>query len=273
VLPTLPKVELDGDGGSILSMPLYTLSRSDSVDSRRGLLSRAESFGTTSPLTRTQTNTSSYPLMKMDSSASTYHTRSDSVTSNPYSLHRADTVNTTHYEIQSPQYQLSRTDTTSTALTRGTSNASSQSQPQRQPTLPHIQDFSQNRGPPRSSSRQGSVPSVRPPMSARGYGPPSRSTTDPPGRDPFSPPSRAPTIDERGVFTPPPRTNTAQSQREFSPPARSNTPQYGPPPRANTAQSMREGFGPPPRTGTVGSMRSVGRPVYEEFGTGYGVRR
>ena len=261
-LPTLPKVELDGDGGSILSMPLYPLSRSDSVDSRRGLLSRAESFGTTG-LTRTPTNTSSYPLMQIDSH-STYHARSESVSSNPYSLHRADTANTTHYEIQSPTYQLSRTDTMSTGLTWGVSNASSNSLPQRQPTLPHLPDFPQNRGPPRSASRQGSLPSTRPPMSTRGYGPPSRSATVDPSmqRDRFGPPSRAQTIDEHAVFTPPARTNTAQSARDFAPPTRSNT-----------AQSMREGFGPPPRSGTAASMRSVGRPVYEEFGTGYGVPR
>jgi len=52
--PTLPKVELDDDGGSVISMPLYPLSRTDTGDSRRGLLSRTDTMSTNASTTTTQ---------------------------------------------------------------------------------------------------------------------------------------------------------------------------------------------------------------------------
>jgi Fungal potassium channel len=59
--PTLPKVELDGDGDSIISMPLYPLTRTDTTDSRAGLLQRTDSVSSSSTnpyLTRTNTGLS-----------------------------------------------------------------------------------------------------------------------------------------------------------------------------------------------------------------------
>lgn len=60
--PTLPKVEFkDGDGDSVISLPLYPLNRSDTADSRAGLLQRSDSASSNSTnpyLTRTNTGLS-----------------------------------------------------------------------------------------------------------------------------------------------------------------------------------------------------------------------
>jgi len=179
--PTLPNVELGGDGASILSMPLYPLSRTETADSRRGLLSRTESVSTIDTqryLTRTPTNMSnSYTL-----------TRTDTNVSNPYSLKRTDT------NISNPQSHH-RTD----------SDARDFPPPKKQPTLPHLAgDFAVPQRPIRIDTR---VPLQPGPTSARSYG---RSSAGPPSaRSDFGPPPRSNTnIRMEQGFGPPPRSNT-----------------------------------------------------------------
>ena len=299
--PTLPKVELDGDGASILSMPLYPLSRTDSIDSRGGLLSRAESFGT-GGLARTPTNMSgtSYPLQRMDSSSSQGYQlqRSDSINSNPYapsrsetmnttryelnradsradsipySLNRSETMNTTRYELNptvSNTYPLARSDTnTSASLTRGMSIASTNSYQspgmQRQPTLPQISDFQPIPEGRRPPQINTRIAPVR--------GPPSQG-------HPFT--GSRPPMSVRG-YGPPVRSNTTDSaaaRDRFGPPPRANTEVgLGPPPRVNMTGERETGFGPPPRSNTAGSMgagQMGAGPVYDRgYGGGYVVPR
>ena len=295
--PTLPKVELDGDVASILSMPLYPLSRTDSIDSRGGLLSRAESFGT-GGISRTPTNMSgsSYPLQRMDSSSSLGYQpqRSDSITSNPYALSRSETMNTTQYELNradSIPYSLNRSETmnttryelngtisntspltrsdtnTSGSLNRGMSNASTTSSPslgmQRQPTIPQITDFQ-------------SIPEGRPPQQINTRIPPVRG----PSRQGAPYTGSRPPLSTRG-YSPPARSNTTNStagREHFGPPPRANTDVgFGPPQRVNMIAERGTGFGPPPRSNTAGSTRGEqmdGRSVYDgRLGAGYPVRR
>jgi hypothetical protein len=192
--PTLPNVELDGDGASILSMPLYPLSRTNTADSRRGLLTRSESVSTIDTqryLTRTPTNMSnSYTLGRTDTNISNSRSlnRTDTNVSNPHSLTRTDT------NISNPQ-----------SLHRNDSDERDFPPPKKQPTLPHLAgDFTipqrpariDPRGPPRSG-----------PTSARSYGPPSVGPSS--ARTDFGPPSRSNTSTRmEPSFGPPPRSNT-----------------------------------------------------------------
>ena len=74
--PTLPNVELDNDGASVLSMPLYPLTRTNTNNSQRGLLSRTEtSSGFTNQryLNRSNTGGSDISsLSRANTGASTY---------------------------------------------------------------------------------------------------------------------------------------------------------------------------------------------------------
>jgi len=292
--PTLPKVELDGDGASILSMPLYPLSRTDSIDSRGGLLSRAESFGT-GGISRTPTNMSgsSYPLQRMDSSSSLGYQpqRSDSIASNPYALNRSETMNTTRYELNradSIPYSLNHSErmnatryepngtvpntspftrsdpNKSGSLNRGMSNASTTSSQsfgmQRQPTITDFQSIPEGRRPAQINTR---IPPVRGPSR---QGPPSAGSRPPLSTRGYSPPARSNT------------TNSAAGREHFGPPPRANTEVgFGPPQRINMIAERGPGFGPPPRSNTAGSTRGEqmdGRPVYDgRFGAGYPVPR
>ena len=162
-------------------MPLYPLSRTETGDSRRGLLTRTESVSTIDTqryLTRTPTNMSnSYTL-----------SRTDTNVSNPYSLKRTDT------NISNSQ-----------SLHRNDSDARDFPPLKKQPTLPHLaEDFEMpqrptridTRGPPRSGS-----------MSARSYGPPSAGPSS--TRSDFGPPLRSNTSTRmEPSFGPPPRSNT-----------------------------------------------------------------
>ena len=78
--PTLPKVELDDDGGSVISMPLYPLSRTDTGDSRRGLLR-----------TDTMSTTATQPYLYRSNTAGSDAASLHSATPNPY-LARADSM-------------------------------------------------------------------------------------------------------------------------------------------------------------------------------------
>jgi Fungal potassium channel len=80
-LPTLPKVELVGDGESVLSMPLYALSRTESTDSSRYLLSR----------TNTQVTDRS-ALSRKDSDSRPLLLRSDTQESNGAGARRQPTL-------------------------------------------------------------------------------------------------------------------------------------------------------------------------------------
>jgi hypothetical protein len=199
--PTLPKVEMGGDGASIIAMPLYPLSRTDTTDSRRGLLARTESVSTIDTqryLTRTPTNMSnSYTL-----------TRTDTNVSNPYSLKRTDT------NISNPQ-----------SLHRNDSDARDFPPLKKQPTLPHLaEDFAAPRRPTRIDT-QG--PPRSGPTSARSYGPPSAGPSS--SRSDFGPPLRSNTgARMEPSFGPPPRSNTfggvsatpRRPERPFDPNAR-----------------------------------------------------
>ena len=231
--PTLPKVELDGDGDSIISMPLYPLSRSDTSESRRGLLSRQDTVGSINPyLTRTNTE------MSTDSSLSRKNT---------IPLGRSDT-------------NISRTPS------RPGTAATIDSYPRpgglpRQPTLPHlVGDFSIPELPrpatTRSNSQSERISPPRPGTASSQSSTPIRTNTaPPPTRAPSNPPTRDPSSGR--TFGPPPRSNTAGPTNQFRPPVRSNT-----------AESM-DRYGPPPRSNTNPSMRGAYPPSARQYGQGY----
>jgi hypothetical protein len=176
--PTLPNVELLDDGASLISMPLYPLSRTNTGDSRRGLLSRTDTISTVaSPTYLLRSNTSGSDA----SNQSSYLTRNDSLPRQP-TLLRSESI------------PLSR-----------------------EPTLPHlVGDFtippvprpqpSRSTPPPRIDT---TIPSRMGPTSARTapvQGPPSVRS------DRFGPPARSNTnltmaTRDRG-YGPPPRSNT-----------------------------------------------------------------
>ena len=165
------EMELDGDGASILSMPLYPLSRTDTADSRRGLLSRTGSVSTIDTqryLTRTPTNP--YAL-----------TRTDTNVSDSRSHHRAD------------------------------SNVSSASLPQRQPTIPHLAgDFGISRASPSIDTRVPTRPGPLSARSAPGFGPSSTGPSPMSTRSDqgYGPPARSNTTRVEQGLGPPPRSNT-----------------------------------------------------------------
>lgn len=246
--PTLPKVELDGDGESVISMPLYPLSRTETADSRRGLLSRTESTSTIETqgyLARTNTiGTEILSRTTTNASNGRGLTRTDTnVSNNPYDHSRSDSIGSDH-----PR-----------SLSRGGSDGRSFSPaPMRRPTLPHlVGDFSipevSHPAPSRTPSR----------FDTRGP-PPSRSgTASPRPGQGYGPPSRSQSRQEQG-FGPPPRSNTNPSmmpthyEQGFRPPPRSNT---------NQPMSMRaeQGFGPPPRSNTFAGMNAGPRRPERPF--------
>jgi hypothetical protein len=221
--PTLPKVELDGDGDSIYSMPMYPLSRTNTADSRVGLLQRTDSSSTVG--------------------TQQYLTRTNTGISDPRSLARTNT--------EPEQRGLSRTNTDMTD--RSFNRAPTLP---RQPTLPHlVSDFSVPSRPPPTTPR--SLPRLdthmspsRPPTSnsmrtaPTGYGPPPRSMTNQSlNSSQTAPPG----------YGPPPRSMTNDSMR-------SAPTGYGPPPRSMTNDSMRSappGHGPPSRSMTNQSLNSA----------------
>jgi Fungal potassium channel len=169
--PTLPKVELDGDGESVISMPLYPLSRTDTVDSRSGLLRRTESTSTIDTqryMTRTPTN----PY-----STTTSLTRTDTNISDSRSLSRGDSGS-----FRQPTLPHLAGDFSIPPVPRPT-------------PIPRID----TRGPPRQQGSMSgrSTPGYSSPMSARseqGFGPPPRSNTNPHMETGFGPPPRSNTF-------------------------------------------------------------------------------
>jgi len=234
--PTLPKVELDGDGGSVISMPLYPLSRSDTGESRRGLLSRQDTMGSQPYLARTNTGMS---------------TNSN--------LSRGNTSPVTRMDIsRTPSRPGTAATTDSRSLTRDDSPRGAV----RQPTLPHlVGDFFIPELPrsatTRPDSRNGRISPPRP--STATSSPPSappRINTQPTVR---GQPPRDPSAGRH--FGPPPRSNTAETMNSFRAPIRSNTAEsergYGPPLRNNTNPAMQNAY-PPSQRGPV-----------EKYGRGY----
>jgi hypothetical protein len=164
--PTLPKVELDNDGASVISMPLYPLSRTDTGDSRRGLLTRTDT---------TSTNATQPYLYRSDTAGSDIASLR-STTPNPY-LTRTDTTSTSRQPTlphlvgdftippvprPPPQSRPPRIDTTITPRPQGPISART-APVYGPPSARSERSF----GPPRSNTTQ----------TMRGYGPPPRSNT------------------------------------------------------------------------------------------------
>ena len=217
--PTLPKVELDGDGASVISMPLYPLSRSDSQESRRGLL-RMDTASTI----RTQPS-----LYRRDTNLSRTDTNVSSASRQPTLPHLVGDFSIP--EVPRPGTTRPQTPEIS-----------------RPPTAARVSPEFAPRIDTRAPSRGGGPPSAGPP-SSRGYGPPPRSNTSESMRG-YAPPTRTATNTSMAAatrdFNTPPRSNAIQSANG-----------YGPPPRSNTAQTTRTDYGPPPRSNTQQSMNSL----------------
>jgi len=163
--PTLPKVELDDDGASVISMPLYPLSRTDTGDSRRGLLTRTDTAST---------NATQPYLYRSNTAESAASLRS--ATPNPY-LTRTDTTSTSRQPTlphlvgdftippvprPPPHSRPPRIDTAITPRLQGPTSAR---------TAPVY-------GPPSArSDRFGPPPRSNTTQTMRGYGPPPRSNT------------------------------------------------------------------------------------------------
>lgn len=192
--PTLPKVDLDEETGSTISMPMYPLSRTDTIDSRRALLTRTDSTST------------------IDTSR--YLARSNTETT----LGRTNTMASNQYSAWS--------DTSSSRSNTGLSRDNSMYTLNRAPTLPHmVGDFSvpevprptpsrslpridtrvQTRSPPPSAYTSSSYT----PMSAHSYAPPTRTNTN--GSTGYLPPSRG---NSYGIGNAPRRP-----ERPYSPPS------------------------------------------------------
>jgi hypothetical protein len=229
--PTLPKVELDDDGESIISLPLYPLSRSDTGESRRGLL-RQDTIGSNPYLTRTDTAAST------DSNLSRQNT-------NPIGRYDANIS-----RAPSRPATAATAATDARPLTRGDSNTRTAT---RQPTLPHlVGDFSIPELPRPATTRSDSRTGRNSPPGSSSNSPPPNTT---PRQNPF--PSRNPSQPPRNPagrrFGPPPRSNTAEVG-PYRPPLRSDIDEgmgrYGPPQRSNTnPPTMRGGYPPLQRYG------------------------
>jgi hypothetical protein len=165
--PTLPKVELDDDGGSVISMPLYPLSRTDTGDSRRGLLTRTDTMSTNG----------TQPYLYRSNTAGSDTASLRSTTPNPY-LSRTDTISTSRQPTlphlvndfsippvpRPPPY--SRPPRIDTAVTPRPGPTSARTAPVYGPPSGRPERF----GPPlRSNTSQTTA--------MRGYGPPPRSNT------------------------------------------------------------------------------------------------
>ena len=165
--PTLPKVELDNDGASVISMPLYPLSRTDTGDSRRGLLTRTDTASTNA----------TQPYLYRSNTAGSDIASLHSTTPNPY-LTRTDTTSTFRQPTlphlvgdftippvprPPPQSRPPRIDTTITPRPQGPTSAR---------TAPVY-------GPPSAGPERsfGPPPRSNTTQTMRGYGPPPRSNT------------------------------------------------------------------------------------------------
>jgi len=262
--PTLPKVELDGDGESVISMPLYPLSRSDSQESRRGLLRMDTASTMRSQLYRTDTSISNpRSLARTDTNVSsrTNVTRDADGVRQPTLPHLVGDFSipevprpATAPRPMSPE--MVRPPTAPDQITRPPTAARVSPDFARPATAaPRIDTRAPSRGGPPSAG----------PQSARGYGPPPRSNTAESMRG-YAPPPRSATNTSMSTrdFNPPPRSNTIQSAGYTAPP-RTNTIQstrsdFGPPHRSNTAQSTRTDYGLPPRSNTQQSLNSAYTP-------------
>jgi hypothetical protein len=264
--PTLPKVELDGDGESVISMPLYPLSRSDSQESRRGLLRMDTASTMRSQLYRTDTSISNpRSLARTDtnlSSRTNVMTDADGV--------RQPTLPHLVGDFSIPE--IPRPATASRPMSPEIVRPPTADQITRPPTAARVSpDFTRpstatapridTRAPSRAGPPSAGPPSAGPPFARGGYGPPPRSNTAESMRG-YIPPPRSATNTSMSTrdFNPPPRSNTFQSSG-YVPPPRNNIGQstrtdFGPPPRSNTSQSARIDYGPPPRSNTEQSLSS-----------------
>jgi Fungal potassium channel len=275
--PTLPKVEIDGDGGSIISMPLYPLTRTNTSDSTRGLL-RSDSAMSIAPPYLSRTTTSSSLDSRMPAPG------------------RQPTLPHLLAEFAVPEVPkpgLTRSPPPSRSESLGSAGQMSITQgpgpvgPQRNPSLPREQVRSPEMGfrPPVRSNTAQTIDSSRPPTRQDAYAPPSRQDQyPPPSRQNSNPPTRpdnygAPTRSNTDQFRPATRQDRPATRQDnyshpvgrqptYPPPSRQDSPAsnrsnaYGPPMRSNTEQypatSRQEspapnrpnGYGPPTRSNT-----------------------
>ena len=166
--PTLPNVELDDDGGSVISMPLYPLSRTDTGDSRRGLLSRTDTMSTNAtaaPPYLYRSNTAGSETSLRSAPPNPYLTRTETPSRQPTLPHLINDFNIP--PVPRPPPQARNPPPINTAMTARPGPTSARTAPVYGPPSARFERFAP--APARSNTTQTAA--------MRGYGPPPRSNT------------------------------------------------------------------------------------------------